>query len=459
MHETDFRSSLQTEGDRRRLKTIIVMAIVYGLTIGLHFAPWSRLVLLGLFSIQALRLIFAPPLPPITPESNFKNGEEIDAEQTSSQDLPFFSLLASAKNEEAVIGNLVKKLCQIDYPSERFEVWIVDDNSSDRTSEVLTLLKQKYPQLKTLRRGDDAQGGKSGALNQVLALTKGDIIGVFDADAQVPADVLRSLVPVFQQPKIGAVQLRKAIANASENWWTSGQSAEMALDWCLQDLRIRVGGVGELRGNGQFVRLAALNDCGGWNEQTITDDLDLTIRLHLCQWDIVCLNFPAVQEEGVVTAKQLWHQRNRWAEGGFQRYLDYWNLLLSGRMGFLKTFDAFLFYINQYLLTVAFIPDTIAALVLRHNPMLPAIAGFSLALSAVTMAFGLRRSYQMSWRSAIWQTTTGMIYMLHWIPVIASVTLRMCILPKRLKWVKTQHQGVGETILEDIDLQEIETHV
>jgi len=459
MHETDFRSSLQTEGDRRRLKTIIVMAIVYGLTIGLHFAPWSRWVLLGLLSIQALRLIFAPPLPPITPESNFKNGEEIDAEQTSSQDLPFFSLLASAKNEEAVIGNLVKNLCQIDYPSDLFEVWIVDDNSSDRTSEVLTLLKQKYPQLKTLRRGDEAQGGKSGALNQVLALTKGDIIGVFDADAQVPADVLRSLVPVFQQPKIGAVQLRKAIANASENWWTSGQSAEMALDWCLQDLRIRVGGVGELRGNGQFVRLAALKDCGGWNEQTITDDLDLTIRLHLCQWDIACLNFPAVQEEGVVTAKQLWHQRNRWAEGGFQRYLDYWNLLLSGRMGFLKTFDASLFYINQYLLTVAFIPDTIAALVLRHNPMLPAIAGFSLALSAVTMAFGMRRSYQMSWRSAIWQTTTGMIYMLHWIPVIASVTLRMCILPKRLKWVKTQHQGVGETILEDIDLQEIETHV
>jgi 1,2-diacylglycerol 3-beta-glucosyltransferase len=439
MHATDFRSSLQTEGDRRRLKTIIAMAIVYGLTIGLHFAPWSRWVLLGLFSIQALRLIFAPPLSAIA-----ANPE---------QELPFFSLLASAKNEEVVIGNLVKNLCQIDYPRDRFEVWIVDDNSSDRTSEVLELLRQKYPQLKTLRRGDDAQGGKSGALNQVLALTKGEIIGVFDADAEVPADVLRSLVPVFQQPKIGAVQLRKAIANASENWWTSGQSAEMALDWCLQDLRIRVGGVGELRGNGQFVRLAALKDCGGWNEQTITDDLDLTIRLHLCQWDIACLNLPAVQEEGVVTAKQLWHQRNRWAEGGFQRYLDYWSLLLSGRMGFLKTFDASLFYINQYLLTVAFIPDTIAAIVLRHNPMLPAIAGFSLALSSFTMAFGLRRSYQISWRSAIWQTISGMIYMLHWIPVIASVTLRMCVLPKRLKWVKTQHQGSGNNLLE-----EIETH-
>ncbi len=435
MHETDFRSSLQTGGDRRRLKTIIALIIVYAATVGLHFASWSRWVLLGLFSIQALRLIFAPDLPAIA-------REPIAREQETSPELPFFSLLASAKNEESVIANLVENLCQLDYPSDRFEVWIVDDNSSDQTPEVLASLKQKYPQLQTLRRSEDAQGGKSGALNQVLALTKGDIIGVFDADAQVPNDVLRSLVPVFQQPKIGAVQLRKAIANASENLWTSGQSCEMALDWCLQDLRIRVGGTGELRGNGQFVRLAALKDCGGWNEQTITDDLDLTIRLHLSQWNIACLNSPAVQEEGVVTLKQLWHQRNRWAEGGFQRYLDYWDLLLSGKMGFWKTFDASLFYINQYLLTVAFIPDTIAAIIFRHNPMLPAIAGFSLALSAVTMAFGLRRSYHISWRSAIWKTISGMIYMLHWIPVIGSVTLRMCVLPKRLKWVKTEHQGV-----------------
>ncbi|MFN5815637.1 MAG: glycosyltransferase [Pseudanabaena sp.] len=449
MHETDLHSSLLSGGNYRRLKTILVLITVYGLTIGLHFAPWWRWVLLGFFGIHALRLIFAPPLTAIAP------NPEINYQNERSAELPFFSLLASAKNEEAVIGNLVKNLCQIDYPSDRFEVWIVDDNSSDRTSEVLVLLKTKYPQLKTLRRGDEAQGGKSGALNQVLALTKGDIIGVFDADAQVPTDVLRSLIPVFQQSKIGAVQLRKAIANAKDNWWTAGQSAEMALDLCLQDLRVRVGGIGELRGNGQFVRRNALDDCGGWNEQTITDDLDLTIRLHLCQWDIACLYFPAVQEEGVLTLKQLWHQRNRWAEGGFQRYLDYGNLLLSGKMGFWKTFDGSLFYINQYLLTVAFIPDTIAAIALKHNPMLPPIAGFSLVLTAVTMSVGLRRSYHVSWIKAFVQTASAMIYMLHWIPVIASVTLRMCVQPKLLKWVKTQHQGAGNTLLEDIELQEV----
>jgi 1,2-diacylglycerol 3-beta-glucosyltransferase len=427
----------------------MALAIVYGVTFGMHLVPWGQWLLLGLFSIQAIRLIFAPPLPPV---GISQSSSDQSAEPLESNSLPFFSLIASAKNEEAVIANLVQNLCQLDYPHDRFEVWIVDDNSSDRTADVLELLKSKFPQLKTLRRGADAQGGKSGALNQVLPMTQGDIIGVFDADAQVPHDVLRSLLPVLQQHKIGAVQLRKAIVNATENGWTAGQFAEMALDLCLQDLRVRVGGTGELRGNGQFVKRQALDSCGGWNEQTITDDLDLTIRLHLHQWDIACLYNPAVQEEGVVTLKQLWHQRNRWAEGGFQRYLDYAVPLLSNRMGFLKSFDALLFVINQYLLTIAFIPDTLAAIIFHHAPLLPPIAIFSLSLTSVTMAFGLRRSYQMSWREIIWRTMPSMIYMLHWIPVMISVTLRMCVVPKRLKWVKTQHQGVGKkNILENLE--------
>lgn len=95
MHETDFRSSLQTGGDYRRLKTTIALIIVYAATIGLHLAPWSKWVLLGLFSIQALRLIFAPDLPAIATEQ----------EQSPNQELPFFSLLASAKNEDSVIAN------------------------------------------------------------------------------------------------------------------------------------------------------------------------------------------------------------------------------------------------------------------------------------------------------------------------------------------------------------------
>ena len=91
----------------------------------------------------------------------------------------------------------------------------------------------------------------------------------------------------------------------------------MALDSFFQEQRISVNGIGGLRDNGQLVRRIALAKRGGQSEQTITDDLDLTIRLHLDGQKIKFLNNPAVEEEGVVSAKALWHKRNHWAEGGY----------------------------------------------------------------------------------------------------------------------------------------------
>ena len=173
----------------------------------------------------------------------------------------------------------MKGLNQIDYPTTRYELWVVDDNSSDRTYEILQALKPNYPQLKVYRLSESSQGGKSGALNDVLPLTKGEILGVFDADAIIAPALLRSVVPFFNEEKLGAVQVRKSITNGNTNFLTQGQQAEMTLDAFIQQQRVATGGLGELRGNGQFVRKKALDHCGGWNEMTITDDLDLTFRL------------------------------------------------------------------------------------------------------------------------------------------------------------------------------------
>jgi 1,2-diacylglycerol 3-beta-glucosyltransferase len=319
---------------------------------------------------------------------------------------------------------------------------------------LLDQLAAEYKSLKVLHRKADAGGGKSGALNQVLPLTKGDIVGVFDADAQVPKDLLRRVLPLFRKPDMGAVQVRKAIANASQNFWTKGQMAEMALDTFIQQQRIAIGGIGELRGNGQFVRRLALERCGGWNEETITDDLDLTIRLHLDKWDIGFLNFPAVEEEGVTTALALWHQRNRWGEGGYQRYLDYWRLIASNRMGTLKTLDLFSFMIIQYLLPAAALPDCLMALARNRPPILSPLTVLALALPLIGMFIGLRRTRENSpltvstFFVTLWQTLRGTFYMLHWMLMIASITARISVRPKRLKWVKTVHEGSGEESFE-----------
>jgi 1,2-diacylglycerol 3-beta-glucosyltransferase len=435
--ETSHSMSSPSRFKGRRRKAAIALTIVWSGTIALHLLSWGALLVLGLTTIlgvHALVLVFARPQYP---------NEKIQG------DPPYVSILVAAKNEEAVIGNLVKNLCNLEYPQGEYEVWIIDDNSTDKTPKVLVELEQKYPQLKVLTRSAGASGGKSGALNQVLPLTKGEIVAVFDADAQVSSDMLLRVVPLFEQDKVGAVQVRKAIANTSENFWTKGQTAEMALDTIFQEQRIASGGIGELRGNGQFVRREAILGCGGWNEETITDDLDLSFRLHLNGWDIECVFFPAVKEEGVESVVALWHQRSRWGEGGYQRYLDYWDLILKNRMGTRKTWDLLVFLLIMYILPTAAVPDILMAIARHRPPVFTPVTSLSVTMSVAGMFVGLRkmnRHKRLSFTdnlTILLQTLRGTLYMLHWFIVISSTTARMSIRPKRLKWVKTVHQGNG----------------
>lgn len=432
----------QRYGGRRR-KAAILLTIVWSGTIALHLLSWGTWLVLGLttlMGIHAIRVLRSRPrtLP-----------EPLSEEMQDSW--PYVSLLVAAKNEEAVIGNLVKILCNLDYPDYRYELWVIDDNSTDQTPLLLERLAQEYDRLKVFRRSPNAGGGKSGALNQVLPLIRGEIIAIFDADAHVSKDMLRRVVPVFGREQVGAVQVRKAISNPSVNFWTRGQVAEMALDSFFQQQRVALGGIGELRGNGQFIRRSALDRCGGFNEETITDDLDLTIRLHLDRWDIDFLIDPAVEEEGVTTAISLWHQRNRWAEGGYQRYLDYWRPILANRMGFRKTWDMFMFWITQYFLPTAAVPDFLMAIARNRLPVFSPVTGLMLTMSFIAMFGGLRRiekNQKLTVSTAfltILQTLRGNLYMLHWVVIMASATARMSVLPKRLKWVKTIHKGAEET--------------
>lgn len=433
-------------GRRRKAATVLVLA--WGGTIALHLFTWGSwvvMMLAGLVGVQILRIWFARP------SSSSESGDE-----TEPIDWPMVSLLVAAKNEEVVIAKLVEALCKLDYPCDRYEVWVIDDASSDGTPEILKQLQAQYSQLQVFHRPTGAKGGKSGALNQVLSLIAGDILAVFDADAKVPDDLLKQVIPLFEQENIGAVQVRKEVINADFNFWTRGQSRELVFDALFQQQRVAAGGLGELRGNGQFIRRQALHDCGGFNEETITDDLDLTFRLHLQQWDIGFCFHPAVGEEGVMRLIPLWHQRNRWAEGGYQRCLDYWRLIARNRMGMRKSLDLICFFwITQYLLPTVTVPDLLLALLRGRPPIYTPIAALTIGFSMITMFLGIRKANQrtIGWDSLspsdrvfnalsiAFQTLYGTVYMLHWFVVMASTMARMAVRPKRLKWIKTTHHG------------------
>ncbi|HEY9768743.1 MAG TPA: glycosyltransferase family 2 protein [Coleofasciculaceae cyanobacterium] len=439
--EEEFRADFFQGLAGRRQKAAFLLMAIWIITILLHLISWGIWLVLS-FTIfagmQILRYLFTQPdrIPPILSDDDLANAPQV-------------SLLVAAKNEEVVIGNLVAMLCSLDYPEDKYEIWAIDDRSTDNTPAILDRLAQAYPQLKVVHRAANAGGGKSGALNQVIPKTFGDIIGVFDADAKVTSDLLRKVVPLFNNRDMGAVQVRKAIANSGENFWTKGQAAEMALDSYVQQQRIAVGGIGELRGNGQFVSRAALHSCGGWNEETITDDLDLTIRLHLDNWKIGFLLTPPVLEEGVTKASSLWHQRNRWAEGGYQRYLDYWRYIFRTPMGFGKRIDLLCWMLLQYIVPAANVPDGIMALARHRLPLLSPITALLFTWGFIGIFRGLIRIQTASGKAidlplllnTIRQSLLGLVYMVHWQIVMLSVTARMSVRPKRLKWVKTVHEG------------------
>jgi 1,2-diacylglycerol 3-beta-glucosyltransferase len=421
------------QGSRQKRMAIVLVGLIAFIVL-LHLLEqgfWIALAIGFCLLGYILKLVFSP-----IPKLN------LDSSNNLSGRWPKVSILVPAKNEEHVIGRLVENLCTLDYPS--YEVWVIDDRGTDRTLEILQKYQEQYPQLHVHVRELGSKPGKSAALNEILPQTQGELLAVFDADAQIDPSFLRQTVPVFEQSTVGALQVRKAISNAAQNFWTQGQAVEMMLDAYFQTARLGLGGAAELRGNGQIVRRTALEAIGNWNEETITDDLDQTLRLHMAGWDIAFLGSPAVYEEGVTSWKGLWKQRSRWAEGGAQRYLDYYRPLLSNVMGWSKTWDQLSYFvIVQYLLPLAAIPDLLLGIAFGHGPRLTALVIPGLLIPMLGMNLGQVRYDKIPLAKTLLRSLMGGLYFIHWLPVMVVTLLKMALKPKKLVWVKTVHKGTS----------------
>jgi 1,2-diacylglycerol 3-beta-glucosyltransferase len=436
-----------------RLKAIILLLSVWIIISLLHLLnlQWLALGLTFVLAIQTVRMLLAKPITTAITKDR-------DSSQLLPKVSPQVSILVPAKNESVVLANLVKSLFNLDYPAP-LDIWIIDDGSTDETPQTLKKLQHQFPQLQVHNR--TSKGGKSGALNAVLPFTKGEIILVCDADAQLSSNFLQQTVPLFIDNiakntksynlnnnnnnnnnninNIGAVQVRKSITNASVNFLTQCQQMEMSCDCFLQTHRIAIGGMTELRGNGMLVKRSLIEKCHGWNEDTLTDDLDLTFKLYLIGAEITFLETPTIQEEGVISWKNLWHQRCRWAEGGYQRYLDYFPEILT--LNWKKEIDLLLFFILQFLLPIGLIPDLLWTIFYSHNSVLFPLQTILSLILTVAFIRGLYQFQNLRGMTLIWATIQGSLYMLHWIPVMIVTTFKLGIKTQQLNWFKTEHRG------------------
>lgn len=279
--------------------------------------------------------------------------------------LPFISVVVPAKNEEAVIEATVRSLCAMDYAEEgqrRFEVLVVDDRSTDGTAGILKRLARE--RAITVVQTPEGSFGKAAALNLGIARSRADIIAVFDADARVGPDFLQRMVPFLVEPGVGGVQARRVLYNAGQNAVTRLQDDEYRLfQRTLQRARQALGGMVCFSGNGLLFRREALDEVGGWNEDALTEDIDLSVRFHLAGWEIRYCDEAIVWEEAVAHLRPLVRQRVRWFEGAFRCLGDHLPAILFGRVPIFKRVDMLFFLGGALVVTTALLTTYLYALI------------------------------------------------------------------------------------------------
>lgn len=371
---------------------------------------------------------------------------------------PFVSILIPAHNEAEVIRETVLNIMSLDY--ENYEIILIDDRSSDGTALIVQNLCKEFEKIECLVRHYDALPGKSAVLNDAIKIAKGDLFLVFDADARVAPDFLKIMLPLIEPKDVGAVQARKNIINYKQNFLTRCQYNEFATDTGLQISRDATRGAVELRGNGELIKREVIEDVGGWNNNTLVDDLDLSTRMHIKGWDIRFCPQAVVWEEGVITFTALIRQRRRWVEGSIRRYLEFSpDVLFSKDMPLRVSLDL-VAYISQFLL-----PFWVTVEVLLQ--MFRFVKGYdntilSSALLVVclfifftmTLMYSLRKYSGYSLIRAFCEAAVTAVYIVvFWIPIVMFIILKIIFRPRTMDWGKTQHGVATVKCFEGFNVQ------
>jgi cellulose synthase/poly-beta-1,6-N-acetylglucosamine synthase-like glycosyltransferase len=224
-------------------------------------------------------------------------------------------------NELYVAPRLLEAACRLDYPRDRIEIQVLDD-SDDETAAVMGRLCERFRRrghdVRHLRRADRA-GYKAGALAAGLTRATGEMIAVFDADFVPPPSFLREALPWFADPGVGMVQARWAHLNRRQSLLTRVQAMLLDGHFLIEHTaRQRSGRLWNFNGTAGVWRLATIVEAGGWQHDTLTEDLDLSYRAQLKGWRFVYLPDLAVPSELPASISALKSQQHRWAKGSIQ---------------------------------------------------------------------------------------------------------------------------------------------
>ncbi|MEO0351052.1 MAG: glycosyltransferase [Cyanobacteria bacterium P01_A01_bin.15] len=271
------------------------------------------LSIIALYSLHRLLIIWRFYRHRDLPSEPFRYYADVDLPRITSQ-LPIF-------NEMYVVERLLQAISRLNYPSDKLEIQVLDD-STDETKAVcqqqVHQLKQQNLDICHIHR-QQRQGFKAGALKQGLTVATGELVAIFDADFVPSPDTLLKLVHHFSDPNVGMVQARWEHLNRSYSTLTELQALMLDGHFVAeQTSRSRTGCFFNFNGTAGLWRIAAINDAGGWQHSTVTEDLDLSYRAQLRGWRCVYLPDIQVPAELPMEMNSFKTQQFRWAKGSSQ---------------------------------------------------------------------------------------------------------------------------------------------
>ena len=432
-------------------------------------APWVLLALVGVslvasglfgvrqyasaltIGLQAVFLIFfIRHLAFVEVAARALRSQPGDADQlvAASGHTPSLSVLVACHNEERVLDRLKAALRAFDYPGGLLQLIVVDDGSADRTGELLDRWASEDAHLLALHRPAGSPGGKSGALNAALSHVTGDIVVVFDADHCPHPDVPRRLARHFADPEIGAVQGRCRILNGELSLIGTLVEMDYLAGYLVNEFgRQAVFALPAYGGANCAVRTASLRALGGWNEDSVTEDTDLTLRLVLSgqrvRYDVSAVD----EEEAVTTLRRYWTQRYRWARGHQQVWRDYRGAVWrSSQLSLVEKLETTLFLLVFHVPVFSFLG--IGLLIAELTGLTPMGSSLDQAAAVFWTLLLLGPMLELSTGLLLSGAARRKAFLLIFFLPLFFVSIALCtkawfdgVLNRRYRWAKTARTG------------------
>ncbi|MEL6863323.1 MAG: cellulose synthase family protein [Bacteroidota bacterium] len=250
---------------------------------------------------------------------HWANGQQPLLKAKLQDDLPFVTIQLPIFNELYVVDRLIDNIAQFEYPKDKFEIHVLDD-STDETVEISRKKVEQYKALGfniELYHRTDRKGYKAGALKEGMQFAKGEFIAIFDADFLPRKDFLLRTIPYFENDKVGVVQTRWEHINQDYSMLTKLQAMQLNVHFTVEQQGRRAGNcLLQFNGTAGVWRRETIDHAGGWEADTLTEDLDLSYRAQLKGWEILYLEKVGSPAELPSEMNGLKSQQFRWMKGG-----------------------------------------------------------------------------------------------------------------------------------------------